>query len=94
MASLSAGARQLARADRQRPQQARLGRAAIASYYGSPEFKALAPSSQAVRRAVLERFGREHGDKMIAAMPTKFCAPCSTRWSRPPRRIGWPPSAR
>ena len=25
-----------------------------------------------MRRAVLERFGREHGDKMIAAMPTKF----------------------
>jgi integrase len=46
--------------------------AAIASYYGSPEFKALAPSSQAVRRAVLDRFGREHGDKLIAAMPTKF----------------------
>jgi integrase len=45
---------------------------AIASYYGCPEFKALAPSSQAVRRAVLERFGREHGDKLIAAMPTKF----------------------
>ena len=44
----------------------------IASHYGTPEFKALAPSSQAVRRAVLERFGREHGDKMIAAMPTKF----------------------
>ena len=45
---------------------------AIGSYYGCPEFKALAASSQAVRRAVLERFGREHGDKMIAAMPTKF----------------------
>jgi integrase len=47
--------------------------ATIASYYGSPEFnKALAASSQAVRRAVLEAFGREHGDKLIAAMPTKF----------------------
>ena len=46
--------------------------ATIASHYGSPEFRALAASSQAVRRAVLERFGREHGDKMIAAMPTKF----------------------
>jgi integrase len=46
--------------------------AAIASHYGSPAFKALAASSQAVRRAVLERFGREHGDKHFPAMPTKF----------------------
>jgi integrase len=45
---------------------------AIASHYGSSDFKKLAPSSQAVRRTVLERFGREHGDKMVAAMPTKF----------------------
>jgi integrase len=46
--------------------------AAIGSYYGCPEFKALAASSQAVRRAVLERFRREHGDKLLRAMPTKF----------------------
>jgi integrase len=47
--------------------------AAIAGYYASPEFhKNLAPSSQAVRRAVLEAFRRDHGDKQIAAMPTKF----------------------
>jgi integrase len=46
--------------------------AAIAGHYGSPEFKALAASSQAVRRAVLDRFGREHGDKIMHAMPTKF----------------------
>jgi integrase len=47
--------------------------ATIASYYGSIAFtKSLAPSSQAVRRAVLEAFRREHGDKLIAAMPTKF----------------------
>jgi integrase len=46
--------------------------AAIGSYYGAPELRALAASSQGVRRTVLERFGREHGDKMIAAMPTKF----------------------
>jgi integrase len=46
--------------------------AAIGSYYGSPEFKALAASSQGVRRAVLDAFGRAHGDKLIAAMPTKF----------------------
>jgi integrase len=46
--------------------------AAIASYYGSQAFKALAPTSQVVRKAVLEAFRREHGDKMIAAMPQKF----------------------
>jgi integrase len=47
--------------------------AAIASYYGASEFtKALAPSSQAVRRAVLEAFRRDHGDKLLRAMPTKF----------------------
>jgi integrase len=32
----------------------------------------LAPTSQAVRKTVLEAFRREHGDKQIAAMPTKF----------------------
>jgi hypothetical protein len=36
--------------------------AAIASYYTSPSFKALAASSQAVRKTVLEAFRREHGD--------------------------------
>ena len=49
--------------------------AAIAGYYASPEFhKNLAPSSQAVRRAVLEAFRRDHGDLQIAAMPRKFIA--------------------
>jgi integrase len=46
--------------------------AAVASYFGSRPFKALAVSSQQVRRAVLEAFRREHGDKLIRAMPTKF----------------------
>jgi integrase len=46
--------------------------AAIASYYGTPAFKHLAPTSQEVRRAVLEKFRREHGDKLLRAMPTKF----------------------
>jgi integrase len=55
--------------DRSKPGSVAAG---IGSYYGSPEFKALAPSSQAVRRAVLERFGRDHGGMMIAYMPTKF----------------------
>jgi hypothetical protein len=69
--------------------------AAIAGYYGSPAFrKALAPSSQAVRKAVLEAFRREHGDKLLRAMPTSSCARCSRRWSRPRRRTGSPPFAR
>jgi integrase len=48
--------------------------AAIASYYGSPSFKALAGSSQQVRKAVLEAFRREHGDKLIAAMQRRHIA--------------------
>jgi integrase len=49
--------------------------AAIASYYGSYAFtKGLAPSSRQVRRAVLEAFRREHGDKPIALLPKKFIA--------------------
>jgi integrase len=46
--------------------------AAIASYYTSRGFKALAASSQVVRKAVLEAFRREHGDMILAAMPKKF----------------------
>src|SRR5215831_7594556 len=47
--------------------------AAIASYYGSQAFvKGLAPSSQQVRKAVLEAFRRDHGDKPIALLPKKF----------------------
>lgn len=49
---------------------------AIASYYASAAFtKNLAPTSQAVRKHVLEAFRREHGDKLIRAMPTKFLRP-------------------
>jgi integrase len=47
--------------------------AAIASYYDSVAFtKYLAPETQGVRRAVLDAFKREHGDKLIRAMPGKF----------------------
>jgi len=47
--------------------------AAIAPYYNSTEFKdALAPSTQAMRRAILERFCEQHGDKPIGLLPTKF----------------------
>jgi integrase len=47
--------------------------AAIASYYGSHAFKrGLALTSQQVRKAVLEAFRREHGDKPIALLPKTF----------------------
>jgi integrase len=46
--------------------------AAIASYYASTAFKNLAPSSQVVRKAVLEAFRRDHGDMPIRFMPRKF----------------------
>jgi integrase len=49
--------------------------AAIAGYFASPAFgKDLKPDTQAVRRFVLEAFKREHGDKLIKAMPRKFLA--------------------
>jgi integrase len=48
--------------------------AAIASYYGSASFRALAASSQQVRRAVIEAFRREHGDKILRTMPRQFVA--------------------
>jgi integrase len=47
-------------------------KAAIAGYYASAAFRSLAVSSQQVRRAVLDAFGREHGNLLIRAMPTKF----------------------
>jgi integrase len=49
--------------------------AAIAGYFASPAFsKDLRSDTQAVRRFVLEAFGREHGDKLIRHMPRKFLA--------------------
>jgi integrase len=47
--------------------------AAIIGYYDSTMFfGSLAPSTQAIRRQVLERFRAEHGDKPMALMPQKF----------------------
>jgi integrase len=47
--------------------------AAIVGYYDSTMyFGSLAPGTQTMRRAILERFRAEHGDKPIADMPTKF----------------------
>jgi integrase len=43
--------------------------AAIIGYYTSLAFRALAPSTQQMRRNILERFRAEHGDKRIALLP-------------------------
>jgi integrase len=46
--------------------------AAIVSYYQSSAFKdGLSPSSQKMRRAILERFREDHGDKRIAPLHKK-----------------------
>src|SRR5450631_4078529 len=46
--------------------------AAIVSYYQTSAFNdGLAESSRKMRRAILERFREEHGDKRIALMPKK-----------------------
>jgi integrase len=47
--------------------------AALVGYYDSTAyFGSLAPATQAMRRAILERFRAEHGDKPIALLPQKF----------------------
>ena len=47
--------------------------AAIVGYYNSTMyFGSLAPGTQAMRRAILERFRADHGDKPIAELPPKF----------------------
>jgi hypothetical protein len=49
--------------------------AAIVGYYGSSlHFQSLAPSTQQIRRGILERFRAEHGDGSIADMPPKLSA--------------------
>jgi integrase len=42
--------------------------ALVVSYYRSPEFQGLKPSTQTVRRNIIERFRNEHGDKPIARL--------------------------
>ena len=46
--------------------------AAIAGYYNSQLFRGLTGGTPAMRRAILERFRNEHGDKPIALLPKKF----------------------
>jgi integrase len=45
---------------------------AIAAYYASLEWRSLAAGTQGMRRAILERFRAEHGDKPIAPLPHQF----------------------
>src|SRR5215211_2396940 len=42
--------------------------AAVIAYYGRPSFTGLAPQTRNNRRAILERFRAEHGDKRIALL--------------------------
>jgi hypothetical protein len=44
--------------------------AALVSYYQSPAFDALATITKRNRRAILERFRNDHGDKRVAMMHT------------------------
>jgi integrase len=43
--------------------------AAIVGYYNSLAFRSLAPNTQKMRRAILERFRSEHGEKRIGLLP-------------------------
>jgi integrase len=46
--------------------------AAIAAYYGSQDFRALTGGTPAKRRAILEHFREQHGDKPVRLLPRKF----------------------
>jgi integrase len=48
--------------------------AAIVGYYTSLAFRSLAPGTQKMRRAILERFREAHGEKRIALLPYEFIA--------------------
>lgn len=48
--------------------------AAIVAYYTSSDFGCLVQGAQRARRAVLEQFREQHGDKRIALLPAKFVA--------------------
>jgi integrase len=46
--------------------------AAIAEYYSSQAFRGLSGGTPAKRRAILERFREQHGDKRLATLPKDF----------------------
>jgi integrase len=48
--------------------------AAVIAYYGSTNFRNLAPSTQRVRRNILERFRAAHGDKRVATLERRHIA--------------------
>lgn len=61
----------------------------IATYYTSAEFKALAPSTQAVRRADLDRFARDDGDKAVATLEPWHIHKILARIEKPHARSNW-----
>jgi integrase len=46
----------------------------IGLYYASRAFEALAPATRSMRRALLERFRRDHGEKRLAMMESRHVA--------------------
>jgi integrase len=63
--------------------------AAIVGYYDSMMFfGSLAPSTQAIRRQILERFRADHGDKPIALLPQRFIVLMLGKL-KPTVAIGW-----
>lgn len=45
---------------------------AIAEYYGSQAFRSLTGGTPALRRAVLEKFREQYGDKILGSLPREF----------------------
>jgi hypothetical protein len=46
--------------------------AAIAEYYGSQAFRTLRGGTPALRRAILEKFREQYGDRILTALPKSF----------------------
>ena len=86
---------QLALAGQSPPTQIGAGRtrpgsvnAAVVGYYNSLPFRSLALGTQKMRRAILERFRAEHGDKRIAMLPQEFIVRTLGNRSPAAARIG------
>jgi integrase len=61
----------------------------IATYYGSAEFKSLAPATQQVRRTTLDKFAREDGDKAVATLEPWHIHKILDRIEKPHARRNW-----
>jgi integrase len=48
--------------------------AAVAAYLASNQFNELAPGTRGARRAIVQHFRDQYGDKLIGSMPSKFIA--------------------